>query len=96
MLVLRFIDDWIVKQRVGRLMLLAKSLTSEEVARLFVETLSTELGIPSHLIIAATRDRAAVNSVAMRTVRVLYNRLFDVGCISHTLDHVGEQMITQY
>ena len=93
-LVLRFVDDWIVK-RVGRLMLLAKSLTGEEVARLLIQALSTELGISSQLIIAAMRDRASVNSVAMCTVSVLYNRVFDVGCISHTLDHVGERMNTQ-
>ena len=94
-LALRFVDDWIVKQRVGRLMLLAKSLTGEEVARLLIQALSTELGISSQLIIAAMHDRASVNSVAMRTVSVVYNRVFDVGCISHTLDHVGERMNTQ-
>ena len=88
-LVLRFVDDWVVKQRVGRLMLLAKSLKGEEVARLLVQALSTELGISSNLIIAAMRDTASVNSVAMRTVRVLYNRVVDVGCISHTLSLVG-------
>ena len=93
-LVLRFVDDWVVKQQVGRLILLAKSLKGEEVARLLVQALSTELGISSNLIIAAMRDRASVNSVAMCTVRVLYNRIFDVGCISHTLDLVGERMNT--
>ena len=75
-------------------MLLAKSLKGEEVARLLVQALSTELGISSNLIIAAMRDTASVNSVAMRTVRVLYNRVFDVGCISHTLGLVGERMNT--
>ena len=40
------------------------------------------------------RDRASVNSLAMRTVCVLYNRVFDVGCLYHTLDHVGEKLDT--
>lgn len=40
------------------------------------------------------RDRASVNDVAMRTIRVVYNQLLDVGCFSHTLDHVGERMNT--
>ena len=40
------------------------------------------------------RDRASVNNVAMRTISVVYNQLMDVGCFSHTLDHVGEKMIT--
>ena len=49
--VLRFVDDWSVKQRVSKLMLLAKSLTGENVACPLVESLSTELGIASHLSI---------------------------------------------
>ena len=36
----------------------------------------------------------SVNDVAMRTVKVLYNQLIDIGCFSHTLDHVGEIMST--
>ena len=44
--VLRFVDDsWNINQRVVRLMLLAKSLTGEEVARQLITTLSTDLGI---------------------------------------------------
>ena len=57
-LVIRFVDDWTVKQWVARMILLAKS------------------------------------SVSMRTVSVLYNQFFDVGCISHMLDLVGEHMNT--
>ena len=40
------------------------------------------------------KDRASVNDVAMRTIKVLYNQLIDVGCFSHTLGHVGERMNT--
>ena len=61
----------------------------------YLESLSTELGTPSHLIIAAMHDRASVNAVAMHTVSVLYNRIFDVGCMSHTLAHVGERLSVQ-
>ena len=93
--VLRFIDDeWTVHQKVAQLLLLEKSLTGEEVARLLVEVLSAKLGIVSNLVVAAMRDRASVNNVAMRTVAVLYNCIMDVGCFSHTLDHVGEKMCT--
>lgn len=90
--VLRFVEDWCVKQRVSKLLLLAKSLTGKHVACLLVESLSTELGIASHLVIAAMHDRASVKAVAMFTVSVLYNRMFDVGCLSHTIDHVGEHL----
>ena len=37
-------------------------------------------------------DRASVNDVAMRTIKVVYNELLDVGCFSHTLNHVGKRM----
>ena len=66
-----------------RLMLLAKSLTGEEVARQIISTLSTELCIPSELLVAAMRDRASVNDVAMRTVSIIYSKVFDIGCFSH-------------
>ena len=92
---LRYIsEDWLIKQDVCRLMLLAKSMTGEEVARQIIVVLSTELGIPSHLLVGAMRDRASVNEVAMRTVRVVYNQCVDIGCFSHTLDHVGQRMST--
>ena len=73
-------------------MLLAKSMTGEEVARQIIVVLSTELGIPSHYVIAAMRDRASVNDVAMRTVKILYNQVVDIGCFSHTLYLVSERM----
>ena len=75
-------------------MLLAKSMKGEEVARQLITVLSTELSIASHLVMAAMRDRASVNDVAMRTVAVLYNNILDIGCFSHTIDHVGERMKT--
>ncbi len=69
-------------------------MTGEEVARQIVMALSTELGVPSHLVVASMRDRASMNDVAMRTVCVVYNRIMDIGCFSHTIDHVGEWMKT--
>ena len=70
-------------------------MTGEYIARLLVESLSTELGIVSHIIIAAMHDRALVNLAAMRTVSVVYNHICDVGCLLHTIDHVGEHLSVQ-
>ena len=36
------------------------------------------------------RDRAASNSVAVRTLKIVYPNLLDIGCFSHALDRVGE------
>ena len=80
-------DNWQLKQCVGRLKLLAKSMTGEEVAQQIIVVLCTELGIASHHQCGIS---APVNDVAMRTVKVIYNQLMDVGCFSHTIDTVGE------
>ena len=38
------------------------------------------------------RDRASANNVAMQTLKIVYPSLVDdVGCFSHTIDHVGER-----
>ena len=95
-LVLRFIDsnDWSPQQRLVRLQLLAKSMCGDEVARELVSILSTELSIPGGKLVAAMRDRASTNGVAMRTLKIVYPNLLDIGCYSHTIDHVGEQFVT--
>ena len=93
--VLRYFTDYSeLKQCVGRLKLLAKTMTGEKIAQQIIVILSTEFGIFSNLIVAAMRDRASVNDVAMRTIKVVYNELLDVGCFSHTLNHAGERMNT--
>lgn len=66
---------------------LSQSMTGEEVARQIIMVLSTELGLTSNLLVGAMRDRASVNEVAMRTIRVVYNQVVDIGCFRHTLDH---------
>ena len=37
------------------------------------------------------RDRASVNEVAIKTLRIVNPNLVSVGCFSHTINHVGEQ-----
>ena len=89
-IVLRFCSDWKIHQRLVRLSLLSKSLSGEEVAREVLTVLSTELGILPSNVVAAMRDHASVNNVAMRTVAIMYPQVMDIGCMSHTLDHVGD------
>ena len=89
-IVFRFVNDsWVIEQRLIGIQLLAKSLSGEEIAREVINLLSTKFGIgPNHLI-SAMRDRASANNVAMRTLKVIYSNVLDVGCFSHTLDLVG-------
>ena len=93
-MVVCFIQESRIKQRLVRVGFLAKSMTGEEVARELINILSVTLGIKSELLVAAMRDRASVNNVALRTTTFIYPLVLDVGCIAHTLDHVGEKFRT--
>ena len=94
-IVLRFVsDDWTLEQRLVRMQLLAKILKGEEIARELIHVLSTDYSIGSSSLLAAMRDWASSNGVAMRTLAIVYPKLLDVGCFSHTIDHVGERFHT--
>ena len=77
-------DDWSLVQRVIQVRLLAKSMTGNENARELISTLSTNYSISSDCVLAAMRDRASVNNVAIRVIQVVYPSMIDVGCFSHT------------
>ena len=94
-ILVRFIDnEFCVQQRLIRVQLVSKSMTGEEVARELISCLSVTFSIRSELLIGSMHDRASVNNVAMSTLKVVYPSLFDIGCFSHTLDHVGEKFVT--
>ena len=50
--------------------------------------------LPPISLLAAARDRASVNNVAIRHLKILYPNLAVIGCFSHALDHVDEKMAT--
>ena len=96
--VLGFFDfeTWSPQQRLVRLHLLAKTMCGDEIARELVTILSTELSIPPEKLLAAMRDRASSNRVAVRTLKVVYPHLllrsfqcfepyFEVFCLSTSL-----------
>ena len=89
-------EDFVIHQCLIRLQLLTKSMTGEEIARELINTLSVVYGIYSHLVRATMRDRAACNNVAIRTLKIVYVNILDVGCFSHTLDLIGEKFTTPY
>ena len=94
-ILLRYIDaEWFVQQRLARVQMLAKSVSGEELARELISVLSVTYGIRSNMLLAAMRDGASVNSVAIRTLQVVYPLLIDVRCFSHTIDHVGNRFQT--
>lgn len=84
-IIIRFVSsDWKIEQRLVRVQMLSKSLAGEEIV------LSVNL-IRSTNLLASMRDRASTNNVAMQVLKVVYPTTVDVGCFSHTIDHVGEK-----
>ncbi len=77
-IVIRYVDQWNVHQHLVRLEFLAKSMTGEEVARQLISTLSVTYGIESSFILAAMRDGASVNGVAMDVVKNIYPKIIRV------------------
>ena len=79
-----FIDgDFKIPQRLVWMMFLLKSFTDE---RELINVLSVPFGIKSHLLLAAMRDGASVNHVAMCAVGIVYPHVLNIGCVSNTLD----------
>ena len=92
---LRYMDDeFTLQQRLIRVQMLSKSLTGEEIARELLTVLSVTYSIHPNNLLAAMRDRASTNNVAMRTLSVIYPNVVDIGCFSHTIDHVGSKFKT--
>ena len=93
-IVLRFVtSEWSIEQHLIKVQLLSKSLKGEATREL-IHTLTTEYGIRTNNLLAAMRDRAASNGVAMKMLIVLYPKLVDMGCFSHTIDKVEENFHT--
>lgn len=78
---LRYSDDeWNIQQRLVTVKTLAKCMQGEEIARELLEVLSVQWSISSSRLSGAMRDRASVNSVAMRTLKIIFPKLVDIGC----------------
>ena len=76
-IVVRFLDDnWSLQQHLLQVQMLAKSMKGEEVARELINTLSVTYG---SRLLATMRDRCSVNNVALRTLKIVYPNLVDVG-----------------
>lgn len=84
-IVLRFLDNWEIKQR---LVQLVRSMTGEELAREILGVCCREYNLSTEQVLAAMRDQASVNNVAIRHIKVMFPNLLDIGCYSHTLKQV--------
>ena len=62
------------------LQIVAKSLTGEELARELITVLSVQYSIRTEQLLAAMKDCASVNEVAIRTLKIVYANLSSIGC----------------
>ena len=90
-IIVRFLENWKLRQRLVQVKIIAKSMTGEELARELIDTLSTNYSVSSSQLLAVMRDRCSVNNVALRTLKVVYPSLVDIGCIAHTINIAGER-----
>ena len=86
---LHFVESWGVRQRLARFQLVKRSVNGDELARIIIDLLHRKVNVLATSLLAAMRDRAPVNTKALRTVSVFYPDMTDVGCVSHFLDRVG-------
>ena len=68
---------------------MAKPVTGQDLAKVINRCLALEYQIDGERVVAAMRDGASVNGVAIRTLQVLYPNVFDVTCFSHTANNAG-------
>ena len=90
-IVMRFTDDWEIKQRLVQMQMLVKSMTGEELAREVLGVLCREYKLSTEQVLAAMGDRASVNGVAIRHIKIMFPNSLDTGCYSHTLDIAGNR-----
>ena len=62
-------------------------------AREIITVLQAHYKVMAGTLVGAMHDRA-VDNLAMSTISVVYSDLLDVGCTSHTIDHVRDKFST--
>ena len=88
------LDSWVdIRGALVQLKVLSESMAGEEIARELISVCFTSYHINSNHLLAKMRDWAFINNVAVRTVKILYPHIFDVGCFSHIMNFVGELVL---
>ena len=90
-IVLRFVLEGKIVQRLVKLQMLTKPMNADELAHEVISVLQVAYGISSNQLLASMHDRASVIGVAMRIIKVVFPSLVDIGCYCHTIDLAGEK-----
>ena len=90
-IVQRFILADKIVQRLVKLQILAKPMNGEELPHEIISILQVTYGVKSGQLLTCMHDRASVNGAAMRTIKVVFPSLVDIGCYYHTIDLAGDK-----
>ena len=71
-------------------------MSGEEMASELINVISAQYGTTSNKLVAVMHDRAACNGVALRTIKIVYSSIVDIGCFSYMLDLVGGKSVTPF
>jgi hypothetical protein len=80
--------DFRIEQKLVHVKLYAVPLDGAA-ASAFLAGVVLQRGVPEQSVLAFMRDRSSVNNVAIDMIRNHCKNSVDIGCFSHTLDHVG-------
>lgn len=90
-IVVRWVDDpLVIQQRLLHLGFFKQSLRHQHIVAVLQDAIAREYQLDFRNIASFQRDRAAVNSAAMRLLCEQYPTAEDIPCFSHTLDHCGD------
>ncbi len=79
-IVLRFLDNWEIKQRLIHTQTFVKSTTGEELAREVLGVLCRDYKLSTEQVLAGMRDCASMNGVAVQHIKIMFPDLLDIGC----------------
>ena len=93
-IIVRFLDNnWLITQRLVRISVCSKSVNADELAQVLNQCLSVDYGVRASSLLAAMRDGASVNQAALNKISLIFPKLLNVVCFSHTLDNVGNHLV---
>jgi hypothetical protein len=92
--VVRFISgNFILRQKLVSLSLLANPLTGDQTAAQIVSVTLTRLGLSSNRVIGFMRDAVSLNDKARETLLAVFPLSVDLKCCCHLLSRVGERFM---
>jgi hypothetical protein len=92
-MVMRFVYDFKIYQKLVTIEHLAKSMTADDTIRVVVQCILLKFGILAHCVSGLSHDRASVNRAAAGTFAAVFCVAEDWPCLSHTTDKVGKRFV---